>query len=137
MAYRIRAAEERDGAAIVRLAEEASMGTLSTIGESLVAEEGGRILGFVRITSIDGIAYVNPVVVSPDAQGRGLGRALMEAARAERGELRFVARGGALPFYEALGCERITWDDVAEAIASDCPTCDDLETCGPVPLCYR
>lgn len=137
MTYRMRIAEERDAGAIVALAEQAGMGTLSTIDGSLVAEEYDRILGFVRISIIDGIAYVNPVVVSPDAQRTGVGHALMEAARDEHGELRFVARGGALPFYEALGCERIGWGEIAEAIASDCPTCNDLESCGPVPMRYR
>lgn len=137
MTYRIRTADERDARAIAALAEQAGMGELSTIDGSLVAEDNGRILGFIRISIIGGIAYVNPVVVSPDAQRSGIGQALMEAARSKHGELRFVARGGALPFYEAMECEKLDWSDIAETIASDCPTCGDLESCNPVPMRYR
>ena len=137
MTFRIRAVAPSDEPIIVQLAEDAGMGTLSTIECSLVAEEDDHVLGFVRITTVDEQAYVNPVVVSPAARKRGVGRALMDAARDLHGELRFVARGGALPFYESLGCERIDWDDVAGTIASDCPACKDLKTCGPVPMRYR
>ena len=135
--YRIRPAKEHDAGEIVRLTQEANMGTLSSTGTSLVAEEDGLILGFIRITNIDDQAYVNPIVVAPAAQKRGVGRALMHAAHAENGELRFVARGGAISFYETLGCERISWDDIAKDIANDCPTCKDLEACSPVPMRYR
>ncbi len=58
------------------------------------------------------VAHVNPVVVNRDWRGYGVGRALMDDALARYGELRFVARGGAVAFYRALGYEEISWDDV-------------------------
>lgn len=155
MRYTLRIAGEHDRDAIVRLAEEAGMGTLATIGHALVADTGmstdteppvdaderhganNGVIGFVRITQIDGRAYVNPIVVDPKMRVSGVGRSLMQAAREEFGELYLVARGAALPFYRAIGCEPVSWDDIADAIASDCPSCVDLATCGPTPLRYR
>lgn len=137
MTLHIRTAVPQDARPIIQLAEEAGMGALSTIESSLVAEEGGHVLGFVRVTIIGGIAYVNPIVVASKARKRGIGRTLMDAARDTHRELRFVARGGALPFYEMLGCERIDWADIADEIARDCPACKDLATCNPVPMRYR
>ena len=137
MVYSIRTATKSDSSSIFCKAEDADMGVLTTIESSLVAVEDGVVLGFIRVVVIDGSAYVNPIVVSPNARRSGIGRALMKAARDAFGELRFVARGGATPFYYALGCERIAWEDIADTIAADCPTCIDLAACGPVPMLYR
>lgn len=55
---------------------------------SLVAERGGRLVGHVLMSTADlltaaaprRILLLSPLAVRPDAQGRGIGRALVEAA---------------------------------------------------------
>lgn len=56
---------------------------------SLVAEEGGQVIGHVAVSPVmvsDGVAGwygLGPVSVAPACQGRGVGRALLERALAE------------------------------------------------------
>jgi len=76
-----------------------------------VAVDGdGGLLGSARLLPPDGeeMRQVRQVVVAPEAQGRGIGRALMSAIEevaAEQGavELWLNARYTAFGFYEALG----------------------------------
>ena len=52
-------------------------------GRSWVAmDESDRPVGFVVVDVVDGNAHVGQVSVLPDYQGRGLGKALLEAVRA-------------------------------------------------------
>ena len=82
----------------------------------------------------DGTAFVNPVITHETWRGFGVGRALMEEALERHGELRLVSRGGSLPFYEALGYERIGWDLIEMSLVDDCDHCEMREECGPVPV---
>jgi phosphinothricin acetyltransferase len=66
----------------------------------LVAAEGGRVLAWVALSPVsDRCAYAgvaeDSVYVAPDAQGRGVGRALLQAvlASAERGGIWTVQTG--------------------------------------------
>ncbi|PJE94577.1 GNAT family N-acetyltransferase [Streptomyces carminius] len=58
-------------------------------GEFLVAESGGRLVGYVRLTSAGGLAArahirrIQGLAVDDRARGRGVGRALVRAALAE------------------------------------------------------
>lgn len=133
----IREATERDGDTIARLAEDAGMGTLTPRGTSYVALSEGRIVGFIRIVEADGSWYISPIVVDPQARRLGVGRALMEDARARYGALLFVARGPAVPFYAALGCEQVACERISPDLGEDCDTCPDLVICSPVPMIYR
>ena len=83
----------------------------------LVAEEGGEIVGYValgsptRLESNRHVMGIRGLAVAPDHQGRGLGRALIEAAVAEARErgarrlrLRVLgANTGARALYESCG----------------------------------
>ncbi len=133
----IREATERDGDAIARLAEDAGMGTLTPRGTSYVALSEGRIVGFIRIVEAEGSWYISPIVVDARARRLGVGRALMEDARARYGALLFVARGPAVPFYTALGCEQVARERISSDLGEDCDTCPDFATCSPVPMIYR
>lgn len=135
----IRPFQQADQPRLVELGQHEDMGTLEGFETTLVAEgtEGetaGVILGFCRLRTFGGIAYVNPVVVDPAFRGRGIGEALMREACAQYGELRFVARGYAVPFYQGIGCTDIDWSEIAPEVASDCDDCTLFETCHPRPM---
>lgn len=135
----VREAIEADAAQITRLADDARMGPLSDRGVVFVAEdvhEPGLILGFIRIVEAEGSSYVNPIVVAAEGQGRGVGRLLMERMRVRFGRLLFVARGEAVPFYEALGCAPVAWNVIAPLIAEDCEGCVERATCRPRPMAF-
>lgn len=133
----VREAIEADDGQIARLADDARMGPLSDRGVVFVAADAHdpeRLLGFVRIVEAEGSFYVNPIVVAADGRGRGVGRLLMEHMRARFGRLLFVARGEAVPFYEALGCAPVSWNVIAPLIAEDCNGCVERASCCPQPM---
>ena len=130
----IRMAQSTDYPAIIAMGEAADMGTLEGFEDTLVAEMDNEIAGFCRIRIYDGVAHVNPIVVAETLRGMHIGERLMHAARGRYGELRFVARGYAVGFYEKLGCMPCTWEDIAPEVASDCDGCTTLESCKPFPM---
>jgi ribosomal protein S18 acetylase RimI-like enzyme len=88
----------------------------------LKAVEGGRVIGSVRGVQRDGTVEVGRLVVDPDAQGRGVGRALTVALEeafphATRFEL-FTGDhpGPAMSLYEHLGYKRYRTEDVGPAL---------------------
>ena len=46
-------------------------------GPALTARDGGRLVGSVRARVAEGVLHVGRLVVAPDQQGRGIGRALL------------------------------------------------------------
>ena len=54
-------------------------------GPVLKATDGGRIVGSVRARVADGVLHVGRLVVAPDQQGRGIGRALLAAVERAAG----------------------------------------------------
>lgn len=77
----------------------------------MVAENGGKVVGFVAGSVVCGVAELESIVVEEALRGKGLGRRMLEAlARwakergAESMELEVRAsNGSALRLYEALG----------------------------------
>ena len=136
----VRKAVEADKAQIAQLADEAHMGSLSDRGIVFVAEDPSNpehLLGFIRIVEAEDAWYVNPIVVAADGQGRGVGRLLMERMCMRFGRLLFVARSEAIPFYDALGCTPVSWDDIAPLIAEDCDDCAERASCHPQPMAFN
>ena len=89
-------------------------------GHLLLAEEGGRVVGYAMVSEIGGqatlatgerMAELETLSVEEGARGQGVGRALMDAAYAVMRELGltevmlYVIDGneGAIRFYERLG----------------------------------
>lgn len=68
-------------------------------GEVLVAEADGRILGTLVL---DG-SHVDAVAVRRSRRDRGIGTALLAAARERRGTLTADFRPEVRPFYDSLG----------------------------------
>ncbi|MBR0040325.1 MAG: ribosomal protein S18-alanine N-acetyltransferase [Oscillospiraceae bacterium] len=60
--------------------------------EFLVAEENGKVLGYIGMMTVLDEGYISNVAVAPDARRRGIGRALVREmlGRAARRELAFV-----------------------------------------------
>lgn len=92
-------------------------------------------VGFIRIALDDaGVAFVNPVVVYDAWRRYGVGKALIDSALAEYGEVRLVSRGSSKPFYDAIGFEDCSWDMISEGVTDDCAHCDMREECSPQPM---
>jgi putative acetyltransferase len=90
-----RAAFESDTEASIVIAVRDEEGSFA-----LVAEEGGTVVGHVQLSrawvGADPVLALGPVGVMPDRQGRGIGRALLEAAAAEardRNEIAVILLG--------------------------------------------
>lgn len=114
------------------------MGTLEGFETTLVARsDQGEMAGFCRVRIYQGVAHVNPLVTAPAFRKMGVGRLLMEAACKRYGELRFVARGYAVGFYERIGSVNIGWEQIAPEVASDCDDCSLYPGCHPQPMVYR
>ena len=74
------------------------------IAESWVFEEEGRVVGFISLIGNE----VGAIFVTPGRQGHGIGRALMDHARASRDHLDvevYEANEIGRAFYDAYGFE--------------------------------
>ena len=68
---------------------DAADGQLTVVhraGRLLAVELGGRAVGVAGSLPVAGATFVSDLFVSPDARGRGVGRALLEALLADAGE---------------------------------------------------
>lgn len=91
-------------------------------------------VGFIRLNWADGVAYVEPIVVCETWRGHGVGRVMIEDALNFAGELRLVARGESVAFYERLGFVPIEWDEIAPGVTEDCTDCPYVPQCQPQPM---
>ena len=91
-------------------------------------------VGYIRIQQTDKGPHVAPVAVFESWRGYGVGRALMDYERTRNGALKLVARGDSVPFYRALGCIEIDFDDISGELEEDCSTCPYIDECAPVPF---
>lgn len=85
------------------------------------AWDGGRLVGAVRVLS-DGYTFsaIADILVDPDYQRRGIGRALMQRALAAAPDARLFieAQPDCIRFFEGIGCERGPTGFVLEASRS-------------------
>ena len=76
--------------------------------EVTVAEAGGTVVGFL---ALDGEGFVAGLYLAPEARGRGVGAALVAAAKARRPEgltlWTFAANEGARRFYAREGFREV------------------------------
>lgn len=135
--FTIRDARDADMGLVDAYAGEAGMDRIPGPARVRVAVNADdEVVGFCRLQDdVNGIAYVNPIVVYSAWRGYGVGRALIEDARAQAGELRLIARGTSEGFYRRLGFSEMPWEDVdLEAAEEDCDRCPYRAECGPVPM---
>lgn len=135
-AWRIRDAVEEDMQIINYLfATENFPDAPGPEGMRVAADNDNVIFGAIRIEiAPDGSANINPVVVFDVKKGMGVGAALVKDALKTYPDLRLVARGPSVGFYERLGFERCSWDDIDPKYIRDCDECPELANCGPVPF---
>lgn len=132
---RIRHGCSSDRRALVRLLASHLMETDVDPTEFLVAEADGELLGAVRLewAAADN-AFLRPIVVATEAQGVGLGRALLQGFFAVCHKISVVARGDAIPFYRQLGFTTMDWDEVPSKYRHECECCDELPQCRPMSM---
>lgn len=91
--------------------DEKRMAEMTTKGNFLVAEDGGRIMASVYVEPRGERGYFGMLAVDPASQGRGLGRAMVKAAESycqNRGctamDIAVLSlRPELLPLYQKLG----------------------------------
>ena len=74
--------------------------------------EGKPLIGVARaITDFAWVCYISDLAVSQSAQGLGIGKGLMDAARRELGPnvaISLISMPDAVGFYERIGMKRMT-----------------------------
>lgn len=135
----LRQGAEADLPVISELLSENGMDDLGDPVETCtVAEIDGEVAGFIHIETVEGRAWIRPVIVTPGFEGEGIGSALVRSSLERCEEIYIVARGDAAPFYERLGFTLLSWDEVPEVYCDECDRlCEDREACGPTPMAHR
>jgi len=104
-----------------------------TLRDFFVWEEDGRIIACVALhIAWDGLAEVRSLVVAEEAQGRGIGRRLVEACleEAERLKVKRVFVLTYMPDYFArLGFVPYAKEDLPHKIWTDCVRCPKFPNC--------
>ena len=122
-----------DARALVQLLASQRMATDVDPADFIVAEVNCRMLGAARLewAGTDD-AFLRPIVVAAQAQGRGLGRALLERLFGICSRISVIARGDAVPFYRHLGFKARDWSSVPSQYREECEWCCDFAQCRPI-----
>jgi amino-acid N-acetyltransferase len=144
----IRSATAGDASAIAALLESSSLptaGVAAALSGFHVAESDGEIVGVVGVESCDGIhALLRSTAVSPAWRGRGVGRALVERAKAAaeaRGvHALYLLTTTAESYFPSFGFTTVNRAEVPPAVAatdefrSACPaSATVMKRCCPQP----
>lgn len=78
---------------------------LRALSRGIAAVQDGRVVGTIFLTPFGPCATINMVIVDASMRGRGLGKALLQAALDASGgrQCRLIATQDGLPLYEKLG----------------------------------
>ena len=116
--------------------------SLSDLYESLrdflVCEEDGRIVGCCSLHIYwSDLAEVKSLSVQPDQQGRGIGRALIEAAVEQARELKLPKLFTLTlepEFFAKMGFSHIPMDALPHKVWSDCLRCPKQDQCDEIAM---
>jgi len=109
------------------------------LGNFLVAEAGGVIRGCAAVRDFGtDLLEVRSMVVEPGFQGKGIGRAMVEALvaglRVKREKFRLFALTYQVEFFKALGFRIVDRDLFPEKIWSDCAKCPKNDCCDEIAM---
>jgi amino-acid N-acetyltransferase len=112
--------------------------TYENLQAFLVAAVDGAVVGCCALEIIwSDLAEIKSLAVGPGHQGRGLGRALVEAAL-ERARQLEVPRVFALTlepaFFQRIGFEVVSKDDLPMKVWSDCARCPKQQNCDEIAV---
>jgi amino-acid N-acetyltransferase len=110
-----------------------------TIRELVVAsEEAGRVVGCASLHLFwADLAEVRSVAVDPGAQGRGVGRRLIDRCCDDAcalGVARVFTLTTSPEFFEKCGFERVAKEDLPHAIWGECVRCPSFPACPEIAL---
>jgi amino-acid N-acetyltransferase len=109
-----------------------------TVREWVVAEQTGQIVGCGALVILwADLAEIRSLVVAPEAQGMGLGRALIHALTAQAAELdipQVFALTRKTDFFLKLGFHVVPRDSLPRKIWKDCVTCTKFVGCDEVAV---
>ncbi len=121
-----------DYAAEDRMLERTPEFVRERLGDFLVADDGG-FQGCVALASLTGeLAEIRSLAVRPEASGRGVGRALVQAALEEarrRGLRRVFALTLVPEFFERCGFTLVSLGRLPEKSTAECPICPKRGRC--------
>lgn len=105
----------------------------ANLADFLVADDAGRFLGCGALATLTGdLAEVRSLAVAPDAAGRGVGKAIVDACvqRArDRGLRRVFALTLVPDFFTKCGFTLTSLGRLPEKSASECPVCPKRSAC--------
>ena len=109
------------------------------LGNFLVAEADCVIRGCAAVRDFgNDLLEVRSMVVEPGFQGKGIGRAMVEALiaglRVKREKFRLFALTYQVEFFKALGFRTVDRDQFPEKIWSDCAKCPKNQCCDEVAM---
>ena len=109
------------------------------IGNFVVAESGKRVCGCAALRDFGGdLLELRSVVVHPDFQGKGVGKAMVESIiaglRESRAHWRLFTLTTTPAFFKTLGLEETLKEEFPEKIWSDCAKCPKFHCCDEVAL---
>jgi len=109
------------------------------LGNFLVAEVDGVIRGCAAARDFGNDLFeVRSMVVEPGFQGKGIGRAMVEALiaglRVKREKFRLFALTYQVEFFKALGFRTVDRDLFPEKIWSDCAKCPKNQCCDEIAM---
>ena len=109
------------------------------IGNFAVAEICGRVCGCAALRDFGGdLLEVRSVVIAPECQGKGIGRALVEymigKLRKERASWRLFTLTTTPDFFRSIGFREVAKEEFPEKIWSDCSKCPKFNCCNETAL---
>ena len=109
------------------------------IGNFTVAEYQGKVCGCAALRDYgNDLLELRSVVISPELQGRGIGRSLghfiIEKLKKERQEWRLFTLTTTPAFFRSLGFREVVKEAFPEKIWSDCSKCPKCHCCDETAL---
>lgn len=109
------------------------------IGNFTIAEFQGKVCGCAALRDYgNDLLELRSVVISPELQGKGIGKllagAMIEKLREERSGWRLFTLTTTPAFFKSLGFREVAKEEFPEKIWSDCSKCPKFHCCDETAL---